>query len=350
MPGERQLRVNTRYARAPYLLRAASTGRRTVALLAALAVGALAAALPGTAQAQAGQLSVVLAVEDRQITVGDPLVLTISAVYPDGYHVIFPRLPQQWGSFEVRSQTPRATVVNEDLTRTAKQVLEVAIFAPGDHQTPTVSVSFRGPDGQIVERPVRPATVHVSSVLELDDQELRDIKAQADVSVPSLWPWTLGAATFGFLGLVAFILWRRGTTAAPLAPDWVVPPTPFEAAMDLLDHSEELDLPSEGRFKEHYSLVTDVVRGYLHREYNLTTPDRTTTETDSALRASAIPSKEGREIVKVLQDGDLVKFTEVVPEQDPSWEAAHRTRALIQAIRPREPEPDTAEPGAAERP
>ena len=342
--------MNIRCARAPYLPRAVSTGRRTVALLATLAVGAFAAAIPSTAQAQASQISVVLVVEDRQITVGDPLVLTISAVYPDGYHVIFPRLPHEWGSFEVRSQTPLATVINEDLTRTAEQVLEVALFAPGDHETPAISVSFRGPDGKIVERSVRPVTIHVSSVLEPNDRELRDINSQADISVPSLWPWTVGTATLGLLGLAAFVLWRRRSTVGPLAADWVDPRTPFVVAMDQLDHIEELDLPSKGRFKEHYSLVTDVVRGYLHREYNLTTPDRTTAETDLALRASALPTSEGREIVEVLQDGDLVKFAEVVPGQDPSREAVHRTRSLIRAIRPPEPEPDADEPRTAEDP
>jgi hypothetical protein len=348
------MRVNTRYVRTSYPLRAVFTGRRAVALLAALTMAALVPALPlitrATAEAQASELSVVLVAEDRQITVGDPLVLTISAVLPDGYHVIFPRLPHQWGSFEVRSQTPQATIINADLTRTAKQVLEVVLFAPGDHQTPELSVSFRGPDGEIVERSVRPATVHVTSVLEPGDQELRDIKSQADISVPSLWPWTLGAATLGLIGIAAFALWWRRSTLGPLAPAWVDPRTPFEIAMDQLDHIEQLDLPSEGRFKEHYVLVTDAVRGYLYQEFNVTSPDRTTTETQSALSTSAVPTSERREIVEVLRDGDLVKFSEVVPERDPSWEVVHRTRALIKAIRPPEPEPETVEPGASEGP
>ena len=53
---------------------------------------------------------------------------------------------------------------------------------------------------------------------------------------------------------------------------------------------------------------------------------------------------------RVLQDGDLVKFSKFVPGLDHSWEVVHRTRALIQAIRPREPEPDTVEPGTSEGP
>jgi hypothetical protein len=132
------------------------------------------------------------------------------------------------------------------------------------------------------------------------------------------------------------------------AAGWIDPRTPFQIAMDQLDRVEELDLPSEGRFKEHYVLVTDTVRGYLTREYSLTALDWTTSETDLALRESTVPTNEGRGIVKVLQDGDLVKFTEVVPGQEVSWEAVHRTRALIQAIRPREPEPDSVEAGTSE--
>lgn len=340
--------MNTRYVRTAYPRRAASTGRRAVALLAALAAGALVPVLPLIVQAQASQLNVVLVADDREITVGDPLVLTISAVYPDGYHVIFPRLPQEWGSFEVRSQTPQPTTVNADLTRTAKQVIEVVLFAPGDHRTPEISVSFRGPDGEIVERLVRPAVVHVTSVITRGDEELRDIKSQADISVPSLWPWTLGATAMGLVGLAAFVIWRRRSMFGPLVSDWVDPRTPFEVAMDQLDNIEELDLPSEGRFKEHYMLVTDTVRGYLYREFKLTAPDRTTTETAFELSTSDVPTSERREIVNVLEDGDLVKFSKFVPAHDPSWEVVHRTRALIQAMRPREPEPDAFEPDDAE--
>ena len=208
---------------------------RRALFLAALAVVALVATLPSTATAQTSQLSVGLTVEDRQITVGDPLALTIYAVYPDDYHVIFPTLPTEWGSFEVRSQTPEATVVGEDGSRTARQFVEVALFAPGDHRTPAFNISFRGPEGQILERPVSPVDVHVTSVLDPDDRALRDIRPQEDITVPSLWPWTLGAASLALLGLVLFAMRRRRTAAGLLVADWGEQRTPFQIAMDRLD-------------------------------------------------------------------------------------------------------------------
>ncbi len=320
-----------------------SRAARLALVLAALAAAALLATLPSTARAQSSQLSVGLTVEDRQITVGDPLALTIYAVYPDDYHVIFPTLPQQWGSFEVRTQTPQATVINEDLTRTARQLVEVALFAPGDHQTPTFNISFRGPEGQIVERPVASVDVHVTSVLDPEDRLLRDIRPQADITVPSLWPWTLGAASLALLGLIVFAMRRRRTSVGLLAADWVEQRTPFQIAMERLDQIRDMDLPAGGRFKEHYSLVTDVVREYLQREYSVTAPERTTAETRLALRTSPVPAGEGNGIVEVLEDGDLVKFTEIAPGSDASWDAFDRTRSLIEAIRPQEPIPAAPE-------
>ncbi|MDP6454808.1 MAG: hypothetical protein QF898_16010 [SAR202 cluster bacterium] len=321
--------------------RAASIRSPFVATL--IAIFATASTLilsPAITHAQTVQVGIGFSLLDQDLTVGDPFPLTISAIHPEGHNVIFPRLPVEWGSFEVLSQEPVATSVNEDGSLTTSQVIGVALFAPGEHTTPPLTVTIQQPDSSVIEQPVRPANVSILSVLQSDDAELRDIKPPADVSVPSLWPWAAGGASaIGLLALAAFLLWQR-RRGADLAAEYFDPRSPFEIAMDQLDAIEELDLPASEHFKQHYTLVGDTIRGYLQRQFNLRALDLTTSETLTQIRHSQVAHEEHSAVGRILRDCDLIKFTEFQPGVETSWDVAHDTRAAIRRI---QPQPQVAE-------
>ena len=300
-----------------------------------MAVGSALALGPATIQAQAVQVGIGFSLTQQDLTVGDPFPLTISAIHPEGHNIIFPRLPAEWGSFEVLSQEPVATRVNDDGTLTTSQIITVALFAPGEHTTPPMTIKVQQPDSSVVEQSVRSISVSVISVLQGDDTELRDIKPPAAVSVPSLWPWAAGGASaIGLLALAAFLLWQR-RTAAELAALSLDSRSAFDIAMDQLDAIEELDLPASRHFKQHHTLVADTLRGYLFREFGLPALDLTTSETTLRLRGSLVPPEEHNTMTRFLRECDLVKFTELQPDVNSSWDMAHDARAVIRRLRPK---------------
>ena len=142
--------------------------------------------------AQSLPVGVGLTVEPDSVTVGDPFTITLSANHSADYHVMFPRVPAAWGEFEIRSQRPLPTVDNSDGTLTSATEIEAVLFKPGTHATPSLSVSVRRPDGTVIYKPARPIDVTVVSVLTPDDTEKRDIRPQADIPVPAIWPWAAG--------------------------------------------------------------------------------------------------------------------------------------------------------------
>jgi hypothetical protein len=294
---------------------------------------------PSTVQAQAVQVGIGLSIPDQNLTVGDPFPLTISAIHPEGHNIIFPRLPVEWGSFEVMSQEPVATTINDDGTLTTSQIIKLALFAPGEHTTPPLTVKIQNPDSSVDEQEVRSINISVTSVLQTDDSELRDIKPPVDLSVPSLWPWAVGSASaLGLVALAAFLLWQRRRAAELAAP--LDTRSAYEIAMDQLDAIEELDLPASAHFKQHHTLVSDTLRGYLYREFGLPALDLTTAETTAQLGNSKVPSVEHNSMSRILRECDLIKFTEMQPDVNSSWDTAHDTRAIIRRIRPQPLETD----------
>ena len=287
----------------------------------------------GTASAQALPVGVGLTVDPDSVTVGDSFTITLSASHSPEYHVMFPRVPSDWGEFEIRSQRPLPTVDNGDGTLTSSTAIEAVLFKPGTHATPSLSVSVRRPDGTVIYQPARPIDVTVVSVLTPDDTEKRDIRQQADIPVPAVWPWAAGgAATLGLLAVAGGFLWRRKFMGdATLPPQPQTPPA--EVALAELDRIEALSLPAQGRFEEHYILVSACLRQYIRGRFGIPTLDLTTWQIKDMLETRRSRGVDLRGFGQVLDESDLVKFARFLPGQDDAMTMIQQSRDLVLRVR-----------------
>ena len=287
---------------------------------------------PAVAWAQSAPVGVGLTVEPQSVTVGDAFTLTLSASHPPDYHIAFPQVAATWGEFEVRSQTPLPTTVHDNGTVTSSVAIEVVLFSPGTHATPALSVAVRRPDGSVVNRPVRPVEITVESVLNANDSELRDIKPQADVPVPPLWPVAAsGAAGLVLLAILGSIYWRRKMTPGSILATHALL-DPVGVALEELDRIEGLDLPSERRFKEHYTLVSDCLRVYLRGQLGVPAPDMTTPQIVETLDRTPLSPSDVRDMSGILEEADLVKFARLLPDLDEARDAVLESRKVVREI------------------
>ena len=293
--------------------------------------------------------------EGVDLTVGHPVTITLAVVHPDTSRIIFPRLDVQWDEvFEVRSQSA-ATTTERGGRLVTSQSIEVALFAPGEHEIPPLVVTVRDSEGTILDQPVPAVTLEVVPVLAEDDEELKDIRPQAemtgplldfsDLAAPSNWPWIAGA-----LALIGLAGWGLYMLLRPRPPEPVLI-SPYDAAMAELERIEELRLPAAGRFKEHYTLVADVMRTYLEGEFAIPALDRTTSEIQAEVSAVDIDAEGAIEMRWLFVDCDIIKFTGLEPDEYEAGLMVGRAREILDMIRPPEtpPEPEggrLAEAGA----
>ena len=283
----------------------------------------------------ADEVAVSLTADKEELTVGEVVSLMLNVTYPEGYQVILPRLPREWGDFEVRDQSPSSTSSGGDGSETISQTIEVTLFAPGTYETPKLAVTVRMPDGVVREQPAPGVSVTVVPVLGEEDTELRDIKPQADLEVPPVWPWAAGGllAVLAIAAAVYVFLKRRGRLEAGLALV-VDSRSPYERARDELDRIERLKLLDDGRFKEHYTLVSDCVRLYVQELFEVPALDHTTDEVRSGLRAMSVGPEVSSETVRLLRDADLVKFARLRPGLEAGRLFSQEARDLIDLARP----------------
>ena len=301
-------------------------------------VGALTLAVwicaASTALAQSDPVQLWLKVEPETIYIGDPFTITLSATYPSDYFVVFPQVPTQWGEFEVEGQTSTPITDNGDGALTSSIQIRATLFLTGEIPTPELSVAIRRPDGSIINRPARPIDVKVDKIAA-DDEEVIDIKPQAELDVP-LDPLSFLDSQGGrrtilaslaaaiALAVAAWFVWRKF-----LFPPQTILSTPAEIAIRELDRIESMPLQTKTDFKDRYTLVSDCLRTYLMGQFEAPAPELTTRQTMQNLKSSDLSSSTTGDLASALEECDLVKFARFIPEEEDAIKIVERARAFV---------------------
>lgn len=302
-----------------------------LSLVPLLLILAITLVIPVGAKAESAITASISAAAD-ELTVGDPIQLTLTVIHPPDYHVILPQLEAKWGEFTVASQSAGTTVSNPDGTASTSQMIDARLFAPGTFTTPSLPISISDSSGQLSEVIAEPLSLTILSVLVEGDNELRDIKPQAELPYRNLLAWIVGIAvlTFGLAG--ALILWRRHRAKLSLA--LVDNRLPHEVALDELERIEKLDLPKMGRLKEHYSLVADCIRLYMENIYHIPVIERTTGEIRANMKHSPISQEVAKQFIYFLDESDLVKFSKFTPDVESANQLLAQGRHIVEKTKP----------------
>ena len=302
---------------------------------------ALSAVVVDTAMAQSVPppgVRISFTADRSELTVGDVVTLSLVVSYPADLAVVIPPVGREWGAFEVQAQTAVQAVSASDGSRTIAKQFRVTLFAPGVFETPALPVNIRSPDGSVEEIYASPVRLTVNSVLSGPDEVLKDLRSPADLSTP-LWeqPAAQALAALAVLAALAtggYRLYSRSRWQEALPEEVIDMRRPWEVAVQELDRIERLDLPGAGDLREHYILVSGVMRAYLQATYlrddgQVDAIDMSTEEIGAAIWRSSPDHRNARLVVELLQEADLVKFSNFAPPVSQAYEAASKVRDFV---------------------
>lgn len=280
-------------------MRAASLA---AAVMLSLALGASASA--------DGHARVSSAIDREQITVGDPIALSVTVELAPGWQVTDPGVRRSLGQLEVLETEPALqTRLPGGATRIVFRYL-VSAYRVGDQTVPAVTVSLSGPRGEAATAETTAHLVRVRSVI-LPDEDPADIKPlKPQLAVPGL-PGSdvlrrlfagLAAAAVLVAALVAALFARRpGERSA----DGL---TPAGRALGELEALAALGLPEKGRSSEHYEQLTRILRRYVAAQYRLPASERTPRELRAEMERAGVDQQQRATIFEILNEGELVRF------------------------------------------
>ena len=157
---------------------------------------------------------------------------------------------------------------------------------------------------------VQPMPVDTTTVIA-------DIKGpvKAPLTLAELWPYLLGLLLIVFAGYFQrrYLMGRK--QKAVVKPSVAIPDEPADViALRELNRLREEKVWQQGRVKEYYSRLSNILRLYLEHRYALPAMERTTSEILQSLKHSGFNDRKLFEILKdILETSDLVKFAKYTP-------------------------------------
>lgn len=274
-----------------------------------LVVALLLLTLGGSAAAE-DPVKATAAVDRDAITIGDPVVLTVTVELGQGWTVADPGVPRGLGEFEVLETEPALqSRLGAGTTRFVFRY-RISAFRVGDHQLPAVEVSYAGPGGVTGVARTAPIAMRVQSVI-LPAEDATDIKPlKPQLALPGLvWAevlrWIFAAAAgLAVVVLAVAVLWLRRRRAQAQADGL----TPAQRALAALEQLAALDLAAKGRYAEHYERLTAILRAYVAEQYRLPAGERTPRELRSEMERAGVDPQQRAAIFEVLREGELVRF------------------------------------------
>jgi hypothetical protein len=108
---------------------------------------------------------------------------------------------------------------------------------------------------------------------------------------------------------------------------------PDQTALAELLKLKESNLLKEGRIKEFYIALTDIIRDFISAKYSIATRDRTTAEIYHDLRTKMPDKKALSSIKDFFEICDLVKFAKYRPDETACLEDLESGKTIVETIK-----------------
>jgi len=277
------------------------------------------------------QISVEVKMDTSMLLIGDHTKVTFEAIVPQDMQVEFPLYTDTIiGELEVLDILLNDTTVKNNLQYLAQQYL-VTSFDSGWFVIPEQKFVLRNGDwiDTLYSKPiyfgVMPMPLDTANT-----NAIADIKAPIDAPVTFMEALPYAGGGFGIL-IILFLAYLLYMKYAKKQPVFVKKEKPKEPAHVIafrdLDKLKEEKLWQQGKNKEYYSELTDIVRTYIEDRYDINAMELTTDEIIHEVISGKIIEKELKDqLFDTLVRADFVKFakaTTLADENDASMKFAY---------------------------
>lgn len=263
------------------------------------------------------------AIDSTAIFIGDQTDIRLQATMDAAEQVAMPVYGEMlMDGIEIVDRTVVDTAVLADGRRQLSQYLTVTSFSDSLFYIPPQPFVSGGDTLWS-----QPLSLNVIQPFEMDTTlAITDVK---DIRKAPIWWWgifrwvllALGviALGVGIYYLVRYIRRLRKGEEETVNPELLRPAE--EVALEKLDLIREAKIWQEGKTKQYHTELTDVIREYIGRRYEVSSTEKTSDETLKALKPLMDGQKELFErLRKMLTLADLVKFAKwnTTPDENES--------------------------------
>ena len=284
---------------------------------------------------QAQRVSVNATVQPSEILIGERALINLQVIAPKGTEIFFPVYQDSIvGGLEVLSMGNPDTTITDNV-RTINMKYLVTSFDSTLYFIPSMPVS----DGidtiqsnsfglKVIAPELKDSTLAYlekmnsgqTDSIDFNELQLNDIKPiqKAPFSwkdfLSLLWIPIIILLLVAIVGLIIYLIIRKNRRGYFFTPPPVLPA--HVRAMKSLDKIKSEKIWQQERYKEYYTLLTNVLRRYINERYGINSLEMTSGEILSIIRTKSEEDSVYDNLKQVLTLADLVKFAKHKPYID----------------------------------
>ncbi len=275
-----------------------------------------------TAESYAQRIKATASIDSTNILLGDQVKLFLEIDHPKNIEVSFPEVPDTIAGYvEVlnRLETDTFEMDNEEFQKQIRAYL-ITSFDSGSYRIPPFWFKI-DINGRMDSIPTNGVILNVHTLPIDTTRGPTDIKLPYDapVTLKEVVPYILGIILIGAILFFIFYALKRKKNNQPL---FVLPKKPKEPAHIIalreLDRIKKEKIWLQGKTKQFYSDVTEVLRKYIEERFEIPAMEQTSDETieDFRTKRDLLKDKTFENLRQILKLADLVKFAKYMPLPD----------------------------------
>ncbi len=281
---------------------------------------------------QTGDISLESKIDRAKITIGDRITYSIIVKRAENVDVELPEVGTDLGAFEILSFN------DPELTRENGMVIQkrdyiISTFDTGEYEIPPVVIRYVSkPDTTWRELMTEKIQIEVESLKPSETGDIRDIKAPLELKrdYRALIRWAIIGLAILLLGSLSYYFIKRWGEGKGLLPRKEKPLRPaHELALEELDRLVNSDLLAEGKIKQFYIELSEIVRTYIEGRFYIMALEMTTSQLIENMRRDEIDAQATELIAHFLEACDMVKFAKYVPATKEHEIAIHRAYEIV---------------------
>ena len=261
------------------------------------------------------KIEVKSSIDNNKVIIGDWIKLDLKATHSNEIRINWPKLEDVLGKFEVvrRDSFPKIEDINGEKVESVSAV--ISIYDSGYYQIPSIPFTYSSAaDTSKKMVYTEPINVSVNTLAVDTTLPIKDVKDVMDIPIPFMEIVNWIAAIL-FVLMLGYAIWehfnRKVEKKVVVKKEPLIPP--HELAYKELAALDEKKLWQKGMIKEYYTEVTDIVRRYIERRYDIRAMEMTSSEVINSL-INIRHDEKIQEVLKMfLNLADYVKFAKFQP-------------------------------------
>ncbi|MCL2626338.1 MAG: BatD family protein [Cystobacterineae bacterium] len=238
----------------------------------------------------------------QTVQLGQPFSLYVSLKHAPSFRFELLNPPNN-SSFDIFSKTRSREDGPQDSTTTFS--LQMAAFELGTLELPPLQFEVATPE-QVGSFVLPSQTLAVASSLKTIPSQLEDVRPPAPLFIASYTLLYWGAAVLA-VTLASVLIWKWWSQRKKV-PLPVVPKSLEERTREALNALQAQALPAQGKTREYYFMLSEIIRGYIGELHHFDALECTTTEFVASIQNLHSTELPIDALAKFSYESDFIKY------------------------------------------